>query len=143
MSRFFRAGLPALVLALSCVNVGSLVAQSDGKRQKMKEQYEESKQRGCGNPYAFAGDPEAFGKAAAETDRCRADSKRLEERRARLRERLGTWLWVVPLSVLACVVLVAARGEPVKAWIGRLHGGQVSIFAGALMIGGFFPLAAT
>lgn len=58
------------------------------------------------------------------------------------RERLGRWLWAVPLSVLALVVLVAVRGEPVTAWVGRLHGGQVFILASSLLVGGLLSLVA-
>lgn len=67
-----------------------------------------------------------------------AQQKRDEDRR----ERLGRWLWAVPLSVFALVVLVAVRGEPVKAWIGRLHGGQVFILASSLLVGGLLSLVA-
>lgn len=64
-----------------------------------------------------------------------------EEKEAELRrERLGRWLWAVPLLVLALVVLVAVWGEPVKAWIGRLHGGQVFILASGLLAVGFLFL---
>lgn len=53
-----------------------------------------------------------------------------------MRERIDRWLWTLPLAALVLVIVVAIRGEAFKAWIGRLHVGQMIILVGGLLVGG-------
>lgn len=54
---------------------------------------------------------------------------------------LHRWLWALPLCVLAMVLVIAVRGEPIKAWVERLRGGQMLMCAGSLILAGFLPFA--
>lgn len=152
MTRLLRALLPALVVGFVLPSSVTTAQQSCMKPPTPAERAELLKmgytEEELAKEFGKGCDTVAAARSAyEEKEKARQDSiERLEAAQHRFdeekRERLGRWLWAVPLSVLALVVLVAVRGEPVKAWIGRLHGGQVFILASSLLVGGFCPLVA-
>ena len=63
-----------------------------------------------------------------------------EAAKQRKRDLLERILWGFPIATLAAVLVVLVRGVTVKAWVGRLHGGQIFILIGALCGAGFLPM---
>lgn len=62
------------------------------------------------------------------------------EEKSSTAEALGSWLWLLPVTLLLMLVVASLRASRMKAWIGSLHWGQLLILSLGLLGSGYIPL---
>jgi hypothetical protein len=57
-------------------------------------------------------------------------------------ERVGVWLWLIPLAGFLVLIWSAVSASRLKAWVGELHWGQLLILCFVLFFSGYLPIGA-